>query len=267
MSKSDFNYRLTFHTDPPHTDNMDSQSRMLLSSKAIQALEEKEKDRCIARKDADPSSHIFDKIEATTFEIDDRFYQLIQIVQRRERVDLAEYHDSDAIQEEYEIFDSLKSTIGQRDALFEDLKKIHEFPKNNPPTVIMGRPAPHDPKDGQEPAAYFTQPALRVVESMMKEARFQVIQSELATIFDLMALQASRHSEIKQEEEMKIIALGLDLAVSDERYSLDKLWMGQGSYLVTQLPCLYDIARLTNALICRSATENWEKPSTCFRKL
>ena len=198
---------------------MNSQSHTLLSSKALQALEEKERERYITRRDADPSGRIFDKIEAATFEIADTFYQLIHTVQRREQVELEKYHDASAVQEESKIFDLLKSSIAERDALFDQLKKMHETPKNIPPPVTVTRPTPQDLKDAPEPVNYFTQPALHMVELLLKEERFQPIQSELTTIFDLMGLQASRHCEIKQEEEMKIITLELDLKVSCSRYS------------------------------------------------
>jgi hypothetical protein len=217
MSKLNFNYTLTFHTDPPPMAIMNSQSHQVLSSKALQELEEKERERYITRRNADPSGRIFDKIEATTFEIADTFYQLIHTVQRREQVELEKYRDATAVQEEAEDFDSLKSSIAERDALFDQLKKMQETPRNISPPVTMARPTPHDLKDGPEPANHFTQPALRIVELMLKEERFQPIQSELTTIFDLMGLQASRHCEIKQEEEMKIITLEVDLKVSYSR--------------------------------------------------
>jgi hypothetical protein len=75
-------------------------------------------------------------------------------------------------------------------------------------------PTAHDPKSGVESANHFTQPAMHMVDLMWKEERFKPIKSELETIFELMGLHASRHSEIKQEEEKKILDLGLDLKVS-----------------------------------------------------
>lgn len=174
---------------------------------------EKEKKMLAKFKEKDQGFQLWDQIDAATNEVEAAFVDIQHKVQMREQVNLEEYRTEEAINLEYEGFDVLKARIAERDTLFDELKKMHDVSKTMLPTKKKTRPAPHDPKDGEEPANHFTKSATTMLEIMLKDARFQQIQTELEEILDLLGIQASRHQEIKLEQEGKILSLNMEVKV------------------------------------------------------
>lgn len=185
---------------------MNGTTHPALTSKALRTMEEKENARCSSRKEANASGKLFNKIETTTEDIADQFYDLIHYVQMREQVPLEIYRDENALTRETEHFAALKSKIATRDALFDEFKKVHEPAKPAKKTRMS-----HDPKNGLEPVNLYTQAASTMLQAYMENEQFHHIKDDLEEIFDLLGIQSTRHVELQKQKEHKILEQNLEL--------------------------------------------------------